>query len=314
VAIDPGWTWGSWEGWGTSLCWWAQAFGDRDDLADTLFTARDQVSVAGSGQTLPGLGLNIARYNAGACSWNSINGETMVASPNIPRSRQIEGYWLNWFSDDPSSDSWNWNADAKQRAMLRKARDRGANRFELFSNSPMWWMCDNHNPSGNTGGLANSAGDNLQSWNYRQHAVYLATIARYAQDHWGIDFVSVEPCNEPSSHWWTSTNNQEGCYMGTGTQSAVITNLRAELDSRGLTKTMVSASDENTYDLATSTWNAFDDATRDAVGRINVHGYQYGGGRRDLLAGLATQAGSSGPGSRRTPCRHSRWITSFHKE
>jgi hypothetical protein len=32
--------------------------------------------------------------------------------------------------------------------MLQKARDRGANYFELFSNSPMWWMCKNDNPSG----------------------------------------------------------------------------------------------------------------------------------------------------------------------
>ena len=30
-------SYGAWEGWGTSLCWWAKIFGDRDDLADLFF-------------------------------------------------------------------------------------------------------------------------------------------------------------------------------------------------------------------------------------------------------------------------------------
>ncbi len=57
----------------------------------------------------------------------------------------------------------------------------------------MWWMCDNHNPSGN----ADGGQDNLQTWNHQQHAVYLATIAKYAHDNWGFDFHSVEAFNEP---------------------------------------------------------------------------------------------------------------------
>lgn len=45
----------------------------------------------------------------------------------------------------------------------------------------------------------------------------------------------------------------------------------------------VSASDESLYDQARSTWASFSGMTRAAVGRVNVHGYQYEGGRRDLL-------------------------------
>ena len=33
VAIDPAASWGTWDGWGTSLAWWANVFGARDDLA-----------------------------------------------------------------------------------------------------------------------------------------------------------------------------------------------------------------------------------------------------------------------------------------
>jgi galactan endo-1,6-beta-galactosidase len=115
------------------------------------------------------------------------------------------------------------------------------NIFELFSNSPMWWMCNNYNPSGSDAGSS----DNLQSWNYDQHAVYLATIAKYATDNWGISFTSVEAFNEPASDWWDGeTGTQEGCHFDVSTQAAVIPNLRSELDSHGLTETIVSASDE----------------------------------------------------------------------
>ncbi len=210
---DPTSNWGAWEGWGTSLCWWANVFGMRDDLADILFT-RDTVSY--DSQSLPGLGLNIVRYNIGGCSSTPINGDSMVASPNIPSWKQIQGYWLNWTSSDPASDSWNWWVDSNQRNAMWKARDRGVNLIDMFSDTPMWWMCSNHNPSG-----ADDGGDNLQS--------------------------------------------------------------RSELDARGLTNTLVAASDETSYDQARTTWSSFSSATKDTVGRVNFHGYQYEGGRRDLL-------------------------------
>jgi galactan endo-1,6-beta-galactosidase len=107
TTIDPKSNWGTWEGWGTSLAWWAQQFGNRDDLADAFFTLK-QTKV--NSQSLPGLGFNIVRYNAGACSWNAINGEKMTTSPKIKRSRQVEGYWVDWNSTDPRSSSWNWQA------------------------------------------------------------------------------------------------------------------------------------------------------------------------------------------------------------
>ena len=276
---------GTWEGWGTSLAWWANTFGDRDDLADLLFgrgTARY------GGEDVPALALNIVRYNAGASSWTSAGGATMLASPAIPRFKQIEGYWLDWASADPASASWNWWVDAPQRNMLWKARDRGANRFELFSNSPMWWMLYNHNPSG-----APDGGTNLQWWNRRAHAVYLATIARFAHDHWGIDFTSVEPFNEPIAGWWKADGTQEGCHVDVAAQEEVIGALREELDARGLWWMPIAASDESLYDDARRTWNAFSAATRARVARVNVHGYQYGGGRRDLLHAAVSAAGKA---------------------
>jgi hypothetical protein len=282
ITINPRADYGAWEGWGTSLAWWANVFGDRDDFADIFFTTRP---VAYNGTTLPGLGLTIARYNLGACSWNSVNGETMVASPNIPRFKQIEGFWQDWNNEDPASSAWNWNVDAKQRAALTKAVRRGA-MAELFANSPMWWMCLNHNPSG-----AADGGLNLQSWNHRQHARHLAVTARYARDRWGVNFRTVDPFNEPSANWWRADGTQEGCHIDPTTQRSVLANLRTELDRQGLGAVAISASDESLFDQARTTWSSFDAATRSLVRQVNVHGYQGTGGRRDLLYNDVRAAG-----------------------
>ncbi|HEV2319747.1 MAG TPA: glycoside hydrolase, partial [Verrucomicrobiae bacterium] len=199
--------WGIWQGWGCSLCWWANVFGTRADLANIVFTTNYTTL---NGVNLPGLGMNIARYNAGGCGTNSVNGQSMVASPNIPGWKQIQGYWLNPSSSDPGTTNWNWNADANQRAMMLMAQARGAT-IQLFSNSPMWWMLDNFNPSGPT----TASTDNLQPAYDDAHAVYLATIAAYARTNWGVTFNSVEAFNEPHGSWWTATGTQEGCYFDT---------------------------------------------------------------------------------------------------
>ena len=170
ATIDPSTSWGPWDGWGVSLAWWAAAFGNRSELATAFFSLESSTI---NGYTIPGLGLNIARYNAGASSYNSIDGQSMVESPKIIPSRLVDGYWIDWDSNDTASSSWSWSVDANQRNMLQLARDNGANTFELFSNSPMWWMCYNHNPSGSNDGSS----DNLQTWNHAQHALYLASIA-----------------------------------------------------------------------------------------------------------------------------------------
>ncbi|OXU15279.1 RICIN domain-containing protein [Sedimentisphaera salicampi] len=276
VVIDKSTCWGEWEGWGCSLCWWAAEFGHRHDLADILFTY-DYTDL--NGKSLPGLGMNIVRYNAGACSWNSINGTEMQESPNIHDTRQMEGFWIDWLSSDPYSASWDWSVDDRQRQMLQKAKARGANRFELFSNSPMWWMCKNNNPSGSESGSE----DNLAQDRFDDHAVYMATVAKYYQEHFGVSFTTVDPFNEPIADWWDADNNQEGCHFDRSSQAQIISLLRNELDSRGLSELKISASDESHFSMALSTLDAFEAETKSKIGQTNVHGYQRTNGPREEL-------------------------------
>jgi galactan endo-1,6-beta-galactosidase len=282
--IDPTKSHGTWDGWGTSLCWWAKAVGDRDDIADFLFTMK---TVDFLREKLPGLGMNLVRYNLGACSWSEVNGRKMVAGKIIKPFRQMEGFWLDGKSDDPQSKSWDWSVDKNQREMLEKARDRGANYFELFSNSPMWWMCKNNNPSGQP----KSYQENLAPENYVKFVSYIATTARYAKDHWGITFTTVEPFNEPSARYWIADGKQEGCYILPKSQAAILPLLRAELDKRGLQDMPIAASDESTYDEAITTWKSFGSAPRAIVQQVNVHGYQNAGGHRDVLFDMVSKDG-----------------------
>ena len=276
VKLDPTARQGTWDGWGASLCWWAAVFGDRTDLADAMFTTQ---AVRVENELLPGLGLNIARYNAGACGWRKIGEREMKKSKIILRYRQMEGFWLDDRSSDPASDSWDWSVDAKQRNMLKLAKERGVTHFELFSNSPMWWMTRNDNPSGGP----KPTDDNLSPEHERNFAIYLAAVARKAKDDWGISFTTVSPFNEPVSDWWFADCKQEGCHVSPANQARVLPLLREELDNRDLKSLPIAASEETYYDHAISTWQSFDENTRGLIGQVNVHGYQEAKGDRSKL-------------------------------
>ncbi len=281
VRINPSENHGVWEGWGTSLAWWAKVFGDRDDVADWLFTTRDAVKVEGN--TLPGLGMTIARYNAGACGDAEIDGRRMVVSKTILPFRQIDTFWIDGKNPDPDSASWDWSADANQRAMLQKARDRGADRFELFSNSPPWWMCSNDNPSG----ANRDSVENLPVARRPEFVHYLAAIARHAKDHWGVTFNTVAAFNEPSTSYWFANGKQEGAHFPPSSQAEIIPRLRAALDRHGLPDMDISSSDETSYDHAVAAWKAYPPEVKALVAQVNVHGYQGEGGDRAGLHRMA---------------------------
>lgn len=255
---------GEWEGWGSSLAWWGRAVGgtnNADYYADLIYTTK---TIDG----YPGLGLNIVRYNVGG---GGIGQPQENKGPKLNWYMDIHGYWVSPKSADPTSSSWNWSADENQRTMMQKARQRGANVFELFSDSPMWWMNFNRSTTGSDNG-----GDCLDPANYDRFATYLATVARYAADHWAIKFRSVEPFNEPSSDWWKYPGRQEGCHFDIATQRIIVAKLRDALDAQGLDDMHIAASDENDVDLGLWTWQALDTATKARIDKVNVHGYYHG--------------------------------------
>ena len=66
----------------------------------------------------------------------------------------------------------------------------------------------------NLSGINDGTDDNLQSWNYKSHTIYLATIAKHTANNWGITFNLVEAFNKPSLNWWNGLiGDQEGCHF-----------------------------------------------------------------------------------------------------
>ncbi len=256
-----------WQGWGTSLCWMGKVFGQREDLADALFTTK--VVEIGS-DVLPGLGMNIVRYNAGACTWNLVGDRKMQKSKIILPYRQIEAFWNDPSKPDPESDGWDWSRDINQREMMLKAKRRGADRFELFSNAPVWWMCKNDNPSG----AAVASADNLRPDQYQAFATYLAEIAKRSKKHWGVTFTSVDPFNEPLSWWWDANCKQEGCHFSVAAQNQLLPLLREALDHRGLKSLPLAVSDETHVSHAIQAWKGLSQNVKNLVSQINVHGYE----------------------------------------
>lgn len=262
ITVDPSRTIGAWEGWGSSLSWWARAIGgtaNADFYADLIYTKKRTGS-------WPGLGLNIVRYNLGG---GGIHQRRENKGFKLQWQMDIHGYWSDPQDSDPAT--WNWSADANQRAMMQKARERGANVFELFSDSPMWWMNTNRSTSGSDNG-----GNCLRSEDYDRFAHYLASVARYAADHWNIKFDAVEPLNEPSADWWKYPGRQEGCHFDVWTQQEIVRKLRSALDQARLRDMPITAADENNMDAGLSTWTRYAPAIRDLVGIMSVHGYGHG--------------------------------------
>lgn len=243
------------EGWGTSLCWWANHVGgwqpaNRDAVIEAVV------------DPIEGLGYNIFRYNIG--------GGENPAHDHMREHREIPGF-------QTADGTWTWDADANQRAVLLGIAERGSDLiFEAFSNSPPYWMTNSGCASGSANGT-NNLGDGY----YDDFAHYLTEVVRHYRDTHGIVFRTLEPLNEPFSSWWTSNGTQEGCHFDTLDQERILQEVAAQLVEKGLDGTVVSGTDENSMDEAVRNLGAFSQTTIDVLGQINVHSYA-GSSRRQL--------------------------------
>jgi galactan endo-1,6-beta-galactosidase len=117
----------------------------------------------------------------------------------------------------------------------------------------------------------------------------MVTVAKAFEDKWDNSFESVDAFVEPTADWWKSTGTQEGCHINVATQATIVGHLQTHLSQRRL-DTIISAPDESPYDQAISTLQSIGSTALNNIGRINVHGYQHGSGRRDLVSSLTSAA------------------------
>ncbi|HYP76160.1 MAG TPA: glycoside hydrolase [Polyangiaceae bacterium] len=260
VKVDPALRQQKFEGWGTSLCWWANNVGGW--AADKRNALVDLVA-----DPVKGLGYNVFRYNIG--------GGENPAHTHMEAFRDMPGF-------EAADGTFDWTVDANQRAVALRLAERGTGViFEAFSNSPPYWMTTSGCASGSTDGS-----NNLKAGSYDAFADYLVQVVKHYRDAFGISFRTIEPLNEPNASWWKANGSQEGCHFSPANQQTIVKAVSAALQSNGVTMTQVSASDENSMDDAYNNLKAFDAKSSESLAQINVH--SYAGSKRAELRALAT--------------------------
>ncbi|MFI9587558.1 RICIN domain-containing protein [Streptomyces sp. NPDC052236] len=286
VRIDPSYQQQEFEGWGTSLVWFANATGGypdpiRKQLAEMLFGE-------------DGLGLNIARYNIGGGNAPDVRTDYMKPGATM------EGFWkapegttrqdMDWWQPE-NPDHWNWAADANQRWWVDQIKDK-ITRWEAFSNSPPWFQT----VSGYVSGGLDSSKDQIRTDRVDDFATYLVRATEQLEKAHRIKFDTIAPLNEANTPYWGTQlgpdgqpvgGRQEGAHAGPDLQQKVILALRSALDN-ATTSAGISAMDETNPSIFTQNWNAYGPPTRAAVDQLNVH--TYGTGMRTSARDIAKGA------------------------
>ena len=261
---------GVFEGWGTSLCWWANRVGYSDELAE-------KTAELFFGDT--GLRMNIARFNIGGGDDPSHNHITRTDSAMPGYSKYQNGQVV-----------YDWNADYNQRNVLKKAIGKNKDLIvEMFSNSPPYYMTNSGCTSGNKDAGKNNLKDN---W-YAGFADYMAEVCAHYEKEWGIHIQSVEPFNEPYTNFWGAYSpKQEGCHFDIGnSESKMLMEMKRAMDAKNMGGTMIVASDETSIDTQIDAFKALSGDAKKVVQRIDTH--TYGGWKRTDLKNLALQNGKN---------------------
>ena len=299
---------GEFQGWGTSLCWWANRCGYSEKLtaqaAEVFFNPET------------GIGMNIGRYNIGGGDNVTEEDISTIENPSpflhqdhIRRSDSIvPGYATDVTKIDLSQNSksyyeenfarvdfdcgfaWNydWDADKNQMNILIAAAKAAGDEFigEAFSNSPPYFMT----VSGCSSGNEEPSEDNLREDSFIAFACYMADVIEHWANEGVITFQSASPMNEPAtSYWGAFSEKQEGCHFTQGeVQSRILVELNNELKKKGL-DVIICGTDETNIDSAITSFQHLTPEAKEVVTRIDTHAYQ--GTMRKMLKNTAEDAG-----------------------
>lgn len=237
----------NYQGWGSSLCWWANVVGGYSNRQEYCTLAFSDLK------------LNIVRYNIGG-------GENPSLTNTITNYRAImQGF-------EPTNGVWNWNADQNQRWVLRQALAEGANLVDAFANSPPWWMTISGSVTGNTN-TTGSQNDNLQTNYEAAFAAYLATVVSNLTVLDGDHFNYCTPMNEPvGTDWLFDNGKQEGCDIDPGQQARLVNDLRAQLNVQS-PSTGIDAAEDFSESDSFSDLNSYTNGAFPYVSLVSTHTY-----------------------------------------
>lgn len=267
IAIDPQVKGQAIEGWGASLCWWANIMGGFSDAK--IKTICDWIT-----DPVNGLNMNIFRFNIGG-------GDDPTHHHMRSDGGDMPGYKASLTAP------YDWKQDQNQRKIMQqliasRIAKAGVNDIQIvgFSNSPPYWMtrsgCSAGSEEGNVG--------NLRADMFDDFADYLTEVTKHYHDSLGITFNYIEPFNEPDGGWWKAFGGQEGCFFSNADQISMIRELYKKLvEKQMLSWCRITANDANNFDNGYNSLMSYQ-AAGDIVPKIDlVSVHTYGGNNRSML-------------------------------
>ncbi len=213
ISVNKEKTFSTYEGIGASGAWWAQIVGGWDNKDENGEEVRNVISRLLYSKT-DGIGMNIYRYNIGAGSAHSGNGEYSDFA------RRTESF-------DAGAGRYDFSRDKNAVYMMKRAVLDGAGEVILFVNSPIERLTKNGWAHLKKHQLFRT---NLSCKNYSAFAEYCLDAAEhFVKDNIPVKYIS--PVNEP---FWIWTGGQEGCHYSPRQAGKVMLSFAKELKNRPL--------------------------------------------------------------------------------
>lgn len=224
VTPNPWYANGPFDGWGTSLAWFANATGNYGE--EGFVTNRDEISKEAYAKALEngkqlreafyesifgedGLDLNMARYNIGGGNATDV----AYGYPFMRQGAAVPGYWADTISGvaakqtnkdqvaeafDPSDDAhYDWDKGASQEWWLKHGLETGdIDHVEMFANSAPWFLTESGYATGGYDSNANNLADP------EKFAQYMVKVTDHLEETYGFEADTIEPFNESETGYW----------------------------------------------------------------------------------------------------------------
>lgn len=226
VTPNPWYANGPFDGWGTSLAWFANATGNYGE--EGFVTNRDEISKEAYAKALEngkqlreafyesifgedGLDLNMARYNIGGGNATDV----AYGYPFMRQGAAVPGYWADTISGvaakqankdqvaeafDPSDDThYDWDKGASQEWWLKHGLETGdLDHVEMFANSAPWFLTKSGYATGGYDSNANNLADS------EKFAQYMVKVTDHLEETYGFEADTIEPFNESETGYWST--------------------------------------------------------------------------------------------------------------
>lgn len=210
LVIDVDTTHQTIESFGTSGAWWSQYVGTWDGkYQNTMLQNRQRIARL-LYHPVNGIGLTNYRYNLGAGSADSGNGD--YSDPN----RRAQSF-------EVAPGQYDWTKDEGAMWFVQEVTKLGCQEVVLFFNSPIERLTQN-----GWAHLTPGTKSNIDPENYAEWAVYACDVTEHFLEL-GIPVKFLSPINEPQWEW---AGGQEGCHYEPNEIAAVYLAFLDEMEKR----------------------------------------------------------------------------------